>query len=81
MEDLAKQAKASRQNILDDIQKAHDEFLPLKNEVNELRSSVGVQPLEEPADLPCSVAKRYVVCHCKLLYTVPVPSRYVCTYW
>lgn len=57
MEDLAKQARASRQNILGDIQKAHDEFLPLKNEVNELRSTVGVQPLENPEDLPCSVAR------------------------
>lgn len=58
MEDLTKQAKASRQNILDDIQRAHDEFLPLKTEVNELSLSVGAQPMEEPEDLPCSVTRR-----------------------
>ncbi|XP_077975898.1 zinc finger C4H2 domain-containing protein-like [Styela clava] len=51
MENLAKQAKTARQRLVDEIKKAHEEFLPLKKELDEMRSAVGVQPLQEPESL------------------------------
>lgn len=51
MENLTKQAKASRQRLVDEIKQAHEEFLPLKKELDEMRSAIGVQPLQEPDSL------------------------------
>lgn len=47
MENLTKQAKSARQKLVDEVRKAYNEYLPLKEELNDMRSAIGVKIIEE----------------------------------